>query len=501
MKPINLLSLCSSWKKLSESVFDDYANMYDINMKTEELDDLNSLVNELKLKNIDHKIYDCFFVGYSINQIGKEFDLLRIGENSIINIELKRKNTGHKITDQLKRNRYYLSFLDKEILNFTYVREENKLYTLDESGHLCESNIQLLADELYKQKVIIFEDIDRLFDPTNYLVSPFNSTEAFLQGNYFLTKQQEEIKKSIMSSKSEKSSNFISIYGAAGTGKTLLTYDIAKSYISENKNVIIFHCGKLNSGHYKLHDAGFREIEPIKSLNAYLKDNQLKDFDLVIFDEVQRIYSHQIASAIAAIKQGGNKCVFSYDSKQCLSTSESTRNIPDFLDTEASPAKFNLTEKIRTNKEIATFIKNLFDMSKQNHDQKYSNIEISYFSNEKEVRESLMLLGSQGWKSISYTPSLHTSSPFDKYQTFRNDNAHEVIGQEFDNVVAVMDRHFYYNQNGELSYNRNTYYNATKMLFQIVTRTRKKLHIIIMDNEEILKHCIAILNRSELKKN
>ena len=40
--------------------------------------------------------------------------------------------------------------------------------------------------------------IDSLFDPSNYLVSPFNSTKEFVKNNYFLTDHQEEIKNNII---------------------------------------------------------------------------------------------------------------------------------------------------------------------------------------------------------------------------------------------------------------------------------------------------------------
>lgn len=501
MKPISILSLCSAWCDLSEQVFNDYLDIYDIKIKAEELNDLDSLVNELKEENDDHEIYDNFFVGFSIGQIGKEFDLLRIGENCIVNIELKREDTGVRIVEQLKKNRYYLSFLKKDIWNFTYVHEDNKLYMLNESDDLCVSSVQELVDVLSNQRIEPIENIDSLFNPTNYLVSPFNSTDAFLNGNYFLTDHQEQIKKNVMPSKKRTVSNFVSIYGAAGTGKTLLTYDIAKSYIREGKNVVIFHCGNLNNGHYKLRKAAFGTIEPIKEVNRYIDNNTLTDYDLVIFDEVQRVYPAQIRSAIGIIKQSGTKCIFSYDSQQCLANKEIIRNIPELLDAEASPAKFKLTEKIRTNKEIAAFIKNLFDLSKQNHSQKYSNVEISYFSNSEDLKKALVLLESQGWETINYTPSQYNREPFDNYTIYGSESAHQVIGQEFDKVVAVVDKHFYYNNAGKLSYRSSTHYNATKMLFQIVTRTRKKLHIIIMDNEEMLKNCIAILNRSELETN
>ncbi|MTK13872.1 MAG: hypothetical protein F8N39_17955 [Clostridiaceae bacterium] len=106
------------------------------------------------------------------------------------------------------------------------------------------------------------------------------------------------------------------------------------------------------------------------------------------------------------------------------------------------------------------------------------------------------ILSGQSWKVINYTPSMYTAYPYDKYQYNYDDNAHKVIGQEYDKVVAVIDEHFYYREDGKLStrgWCSRPYYHPTKMLFQILTRTRKKLNIIIINNELMLNKCMDIL--------
>ena len=71
-------------------------------------------------------------MGYKIPQIGKEFDLLRISEDMILNIEYKREIPNiDKIEKQLNRNKYYLNFLGKHMVLIAYVQLESKLYILD----------------------------------------------------------------------------------------------------------------------------------------------------------------------------------------------------------------------------------------------------------------------------------------------------------------------------------------------------------------------------------
>jgi hypothetical protein len=143
----------------------------------------------------------------------------------------------------------------------------------------------------------------------------------------------------------------------------------------------------------------------------------------------------------------------------------------------------------------------LFDLSKRNPNQKYSNINIQYFLTTKGAKKYTEILKDEGWKVINYTPSRFNNFPYDKFQNIHDESAHNIIGQEFDNVVAVIDAHFYYAENGKLStqgWNNTPYYHPTKMLFQMVTRARKKLCIIIINNEGVLKECLTILQSNDI---
>jgi hypothetical protein len=73
-------------------------------------------------------------------------------------------------------------------------------------------------------------------------------------------------------------------------------------------------------------------------------------------------------------------------------------------------------------------------------------------------------------------------------------NAHKVIGQEFDAVAIAIDKYFNYNEAGDLTYMRSTYYSFESMLLQNITRARKRLNIVLIGNEPLLTRCLEILN-------
>lgn len=65
-------------------------------------------------------------------------------------------------------------------------------------------------------------------------------------------------------------------------------------------------------------------------------------------------------------------------------------------------------------------------------------------------------------------------------------NVKDVIGQEFENVLIVLDDKVNYDDNGILQYNIEGYpYDAIKMLYQAITRATKTIEIVVTANKEL----------------
>ncbi len=491
MKQVNLISVIQASKKLSNDTGKKYLYSQGVEMKPHEIETLRALTKEfIATKTQSFDVFDGYFIGYKIPQIGKEFDLLRVGLDNIINIELKKESTKEKITKQLLRNKYYLSFLEKECFFYAYVSEENTVYTLNDNDVLTESSINDLFAVINQQKIEQLSDFDSFFHPSNYLVSPFNSTESFLRGEYFLTNQQEKEKREIFSLINSLGTSFIAIEGKAGTGKTLLAYDIAKEAKVSNK-VLIIHCGQLNKGQLILHDNSW---EIIRAKDTESRD--LSGYDLVVVDEVQRMYPSQLGYIIEKAKENDISCIFSYDANQTLSKwEEKNNNVEKIIEALPKIKKCKLTDKVRTNKAVANFINRLFSNKNNHASAKNANVEIQYFSDISVAKCFLEYKKNQEWKAINFTPSTYENNFYDGYHIKGEDSAHAVIGQEYENVITIIDERFYYDENtGRLIYRNNPYYDPLKMLFQIVTRTRTKLCLVIVNNEKILSRCLEILD-------
>ena len=489
MNYINILSLVQANASLTPLMFNEFLTHHNIKIKPAEIEDLKGLVGGLYDLSNNANAFSAFYVGYQIPQIGKEFDLLRFGKSDVINIELKKTCSEEKIKDQLLRNRYYLSCVGRSVYCFTYVSDVATLYYLKDDSCLIKVDLGSLRNLLASQEINHEEVVDDLFNPSDYLVSPFNSTQKFLRDEYFLTHQQEEVRNRVLQYLAgPKMVRFISVIGSAGTGKTLLVYDISKQFTKMKKSNLIIHCGQLNEGQLELMRCGW-DIIPIKNYLSY----DLAKYDLVVVDESQRVRPHQLKDIIAKVEASSGSCIFSYDKLQTLANWEETSDIDASINGIKNLVLHKLSEKIRTNKEIANFIKVLFNSKRNLPLSNTNNIKLSYFNSLEDARCYLDSLDESGWEVLRFTPSQYGNEHHEKYCAIAKKTSHRVIGQEFDGVAIPIDQYFSYSADGELYYKGAAYYNMTKMLFQNITRARKRLNVVIIGNEEVLSRCMSVL--------
>ena len=140
-------------------------------LKSHEIRNLSSFCTKMTSLGCTISDLDGFYIGYSIGQIGKEFDLLRFGDNCVINIELKSElkiaDKTQKILEQMKINFYYLKFLGLQVKIYTVV-ENDGCYEYDPSSNsLGRISVATIANQIRAQAIDYSIDPDKKFVPSN----------------------------------------------------------------------------------------------------------------------------------------------------------------------------------------------------------------------------------------------------------------------------------------------------------------------------------------------
>ena len=508
MKAINLFT----FTRIQQDYSTEYENLLSQRetkekVKAHEFETLRKFVELLQNQGVEISVQEGFFYSFRIEQISKEFDLLKIDKGRfVLNIELKSELIEEeKIKKQLEQNKYYLKHLASEIKLFTFVGETRDIYQYVD-GDIVKVTSDVLIGAMNLFASYVSEGIETLFEANRYLISPLNTPEEFLQGQYFLTQQQENIKKNILNIIHNKPL-ILGITGKAGTGKTLLLYDIARTTAELGNRCCVIHSGILCEGHdyLNVHWSNVRIISA-KDLNGNGGDLLLK-YDFIFVDESQRIYESSADKIIKVASDNRKVVVFSYDFGQALSHAEENRNIPNMLRMINGFQEFSLSEKIRTSKEIASFYRTLLDLNDVARAyMNYSNIDILYAN---DVIEALKLIdlyeNRYGYVFISYTQSVYKPSPIDVYPN--KHDTHHVIGQEYDRVMIIMDDNFRYDEDGRIQgrIHPNPDYRFYKLLYQGVSRAREKLCVLVVNNYTMFKQISDIkyhmLERYQYKEN
>ena len=154
---------------------------------------------------------------------------------------------------------------------------------------------------------------------------------------------------------------------------------------------------------------------------------------------------------------------------------------------------YKLSNKIRINREIASFIRILFGKENIQPNQLFPNVKL-YYKPKNSWRSFIDYLeNKQGYVYIPYTPSMYN---FDYYEYNRDTstNTHHVIGQEFNKVVMVLGDMFYF-KDGKLSSFKhpNSDYLYTSLLYQGLTRTRNELALVITQ-ESLFSSILDLFN-------
>lgn len=491
MKPTSLLALAQGFKTVPapllaafEAQLAEREEPLD-SVKEHEARSVIRLVEALQAHGAaSPRCFEGFAFSFRIPQISSEFDLLKICDGAVVDIELKIEDVGRdRIERQLTRNRYYLAPLERTTYTFTYVVDENRLYEMGEDGVLQVSSMDSLASLLGMLGRPYQGRIEDLFKASNYLVSPLNDTDRFLEGSYFLTNHQAQIKASFAAACKEAAGEqpvVFLVYGSAGTGKSLLLYDLAKSLEVEGQACIV-HCGLLSEGHELLNKRQDRfHIISAKGIERV----DLREYGALLVDEAQRLWPSQLKRIVSTATAANQPLYLSLGRRQVTSQNGVGQDAEEIVRSLFSQVSvWELSRKIRTNRALADFIRALFGIGGHPKTVATRDVKVSSADGVQGAQSLVEAYRSEGYQFIAYTDPASGEPSLDEIDTDGCPCASEVIGQEFDRVVMVVGARF--------SAGDSSLYQ--QLLFQGLTRARNKIALVVLDNPQLLVRLLQLL--------
>lgn len=485
-----LLNALSRRKKRKEVSLHEASSLW-------HLADRLSLCLSSRRPSQDWLIYlDGFFFSYVIEHIGKEFDLLKISSDggTVLNIELKSEKVDEeKIRKQLEQNRYYLSHSAHMIYSFTYVMETDEVYVLDADGHLNLSCMDELVDILMCGGLqnYLNEGIENYFKAADYLISPVADPGKFLDGKYFLTNQQFDFRKRIRSCLAEQDRNsdspVITISGNAGTGKTLLLFDLARE-LSGTHRVLFIHSGPLRKGHLEL-DKRLGGIDIISGKGA-IAGCRIRGYGYVMIDEADHLKKPVLDSVFASVKPLHIPVILTYDPHRLLlkdqESGSGTENVSDVLQSieERRTLSFEFTGNIRINRPVYSFLRELLNPREHAVNMGYDCVDVLYANDRTEQNRIAGYYRKHGYVLVSLSGRAERES--------------DVIAREYDKVIMILDETYYYDDTMHLRV-REKEEAALRLLYEGLSRTRERLCLLVTGNSPLFMRILAIRNKGEMK--
>lgn len=456
----------------------EYLKHNNINFNNDDVDVLLDFVSQLSIV-VEDKILQNFILGYKISRLDKEFDLIKMDDSSIVNIELKEKYED--IRQAANNYKILHTFNSKSNISiFCYCKEEFKIYYYDyDINDFIESSIVEINSKL--QNIIIPKMIDINFQ----VYSIYKSPDFFLNNEYCLSKSQENIYKSIMKDIDQKP---IIVQGDAGTGKSLLSLYIHKELIKSEKSAFLAPI-KI----YTIIDTKLINKYNISTVKEFITNNITTDY--IIVDEAQKITEKDFND----LKRLAQKNILLFGDRL-----QDIQNIGYFdkLSSMKSINKvLNMKRTIRTNNTFVTFAKKVLNIDASNkYEVDPKKIEIVMYEDNFDLKEYVYI---EPLKSLHFSKCITndecTHKNCMKYKkNFKVSKCIDDIDScslEFDKVAIYLCDSYKLvlstdNKKKIISTKKSNIYNFEKELYLMITRAVSKL-LIITDDLEVYNYLMT----------
>ena len=159
------------------------------------------------------------------------------------------------------------------------------------------------------------------------------------------------------------------------------------------------------------------------------------------------------------------------------STIEMLENLPDIK-------TFRLTNRIRTNAELSTYIQNMMHLPERKNQREYPHISVAYANDEN---EAAILLSDYRRQGYQYT--------IRKLEDEERTDLEALAVRDTRQLVVLLDERYYYDEKGYL---RASYYDKSgnsyvRTLFHKLNHAKENIAFIVKNNEQVYGKLLDLL--------
>lgn len=442
-----------------------------------------------------------WFLGTDL-QVLPDFDVLLFLNKFTLNLDLKDEYSCNKhedISKKFRSQKRMFRILGQKVMNIVFFAKDKKLLKwIDERNAFQEISFPQFVELLCDQVVVQENSIERL-SSRNFLISPLKDIQAFLDGKYWLTDEQQKRVESI------SHHGIFGIQGEAGTGRTLIAYDFIK-HVDGTKKILFVFPGELRDAHLKLENK-FSTVKFVTAKSCLTID--LDEYDVILIDEAQRLHSNvRITLAVWAKENYKKKTiVFFFDVEQALGPKDAGQlmlNLCQTFEKDGQGILYNLSKNIRSNPIISAFVRNVRSLSKRPaQDITVSDmkdcVDVRYFSKGADAIPWIKDCIHEGYHFFKPTGDNHGYASSDQFVSITSStNTHGIIGGELDKVVTYLDDCVGYDKYGELVKKGTEYYFVDKESCVNMSRAKEKLALAIIHNPDVYMGITDIVFRQKI---
>ena len=217
---------------------------------------------------------------------------------------------------------------------------------------------------------------------------------------------------------------------------------------------------------------------------------------MIFIDEGHRIDKASLDTIIDFARKWRAPIIISYDFEAIISEDERRRYGAEIIETLPGFVRFKLTNRIRLNSELSSFISCVMCAMHKFHRRMYPSVSVSYAVKDEEAYLLIQKYISEGYVYIwdKEVDGKAVERISDKASLIETSDA---TCKEFDKVLMYIDESFTYNQDGYIvctdKSDKESDDFRIRNLFHGLSRAKNNIALVVKNNEEVINVLLAIL--------